>query len=650
LVIIDLSDLGDENKSFFKKININNSVVYCFNNKKKEYQNKYSKINIHSIEIIDKGFHFSMIKSIHEKLYKWANEIKIENENIFNYLKYKDIPSTYWLLDNWKLFIKIFEYYTKTIQIRKIIDNNIEKKMVIICSTEYRDFIHQNYQNNKNILIIDSGKKIRNFIKYLFSSIINIFYGLSIFIGLPIFSLFRKLLFKFIKNHHVINRKIKYSIFSPAFHYGINGKNEYYDKIMAPWQKFLEKKGLKYWYSDFIDFSGHNLLELRKKTKNEKYYLPLDYFFSLKFLIRYVKGSIYNFTRIKRALYNLKKIKFFDGSIPPDIKIEIIKCCYTLPFIISYYEGLFVRFLKFSNVSTILMCSEAGIIGRIFNPIAQKYGINLIGIQHGALGGAIDYPYFHIEEHINRQDYTNSNLLPHFFSFPNKTVVWSEKIKSNLIKRGKYPKSSLAVIGNMANDIKMENSTINKRALKKQYNIPSDKKIILLAIRTGGKGLDKEFDSSCLNMVYSISKKESNFFILSKIHPLEKFKLYYQAKKNLNIPSNNLIITKNINIKTAILISDIVISVRSTIIFEAMEYNKPVIIINPENSDLDALEFSKTGAVFYAVNQDEIETILKDIRKNSLSENMIRNQNQCIEDFLGENNINQNKIMEHILL
>ena len=64
-----------------------------------------------------------------------------------------------------------------------------------------------------------------------------------------------------------------------------------------------------------------------------------------------------------------------------------------------------------------------------------------------------------------------------------------------------------------------------------------------------------------------------------------------------------------------------------------MEYNKPVIIINPENSDLDALEFSKTEAVFYATNQDEIETILKDILKNSLSENMIRNQHQCIEDF-----------------
>ena len=68
-----------------------------------------------------------MIKSMHEQLYKWANEINIGNENIFNYLKYKDIPSTYWLLDNWKLFIKIFEYYTKTFQIRKIIDNNIEK-------------------------------------------------------------------------------------------------------------------------------------------------------------------------------------------------------------------------------------------------------------------------------------------------------------------------------------------------------------------------------------------------------------------------------------------------------------------------------------------------------------------------------------------
>ena len=114
--------------------------------------------------------------------------------------------------------------------------------MVIICSIEYNEFIYQNYQNNENILIIDSGKKTRNFIKYLFSSIINIFYGLSIFIALPIFSLIRKLFFKLINNRQIINRNIKYSIFSPAYHYSVNEKKKYYDKIMAPWQQFLEKK------------------------------------------------------------------------------------------------------------------------------------------------------------------------------------------------------------------------------------------------------------------------------------------------------------------------------------------------------------------------------------------------------------------------
>ena len=81
-----------------------------------------------------------------------------------------------------------------------------------------------------------------------------------------------------------------------------------------------------------------------------------------------------------------------------------------------------------------------------------------------------------------------------------------------------------------------------------------------------------------------------------------------------------------------------------------MEYNKPVIIINPENSDLDALEFSKLEAVFYATNQDEIENYFKGYSQNSLSENMIENHINVLRIFLGENNINQNKIMEHILL
>ena len=649
MIIIDLSRPGEEKISFLKKINFKNSVVYCFNNKKNTYQKKYGEIKIHTIDNIDKNLHISMVKSMHEQFYNWANETKVENENIFNFLKYKDIPSTYWLLDNWQLFISIFKYYTKTYQIRKVIDNNIAKKMVIICSSDYEGFIYQNYKNNENIIIINISKKIRNSIKYFFKSVANIFYGLSIFIGLPIFSLFRKIIFNLVKNRKIFNKNKPYAIFSPAFHYHSENKDISYDKIMASWQQFLEKNGLDYWYSDFIDFSGHNLKELIIKAKNEKNYLPLEYFFSLKVLNRYIRGSIYNFTKIKKVLSNLKKIEFLNSNVPPNIKIEILKCKYTLPFIISHYEGLFIKFLKFSDISTIIMCSEAGIIGRIFNPIAQKYGIKLIGIQHGALGEA-SFPYFHIEKHINKKDYTNSNRLPEIFTLPNKTVVWSEKFKSELIFRGQYPNKSITVVGKMGNAKNQKYSLDKMKKLRILNNIPVGKNIILLAIRTGGKGLNKEFDIKCLKMVFSLLKESNSFFILSKLHPLDKFELFNKVKKNLGISRNKLSITKKINIKTAILISDIVISVRSTTIVEAMEYNKPIIIINPDNKSNDAIQWSKTGAAFYATKQNEIKPILKNIINNPLSDEMIKAQDNCLRDIFGENKINKSKIMEDLLL
>jgi len=651
LIIIDLSSPKDENKSSLKNLNIKNSVIYCFNDKKSTYQKKYRRIRIHPIDIVDKNFHFDMVKSLHEQLYNWANETEIDNENIFKFLNYKDIPSTYWLLDNWQLFITILDYYKITFLIKEIIDNNIEEEITIICSSKYKNFIDNNYKNNRNFLIINSSfsKNIINYIKYIFTKSSIFFWGLLIFIGLPIFSFVRKFYYLLIKEGKVNIKNNEYAIFSPAFHYHNDSKNNFYDKIMDPWQQFLKDNDLSYFYLDFIDFSGSNVRALRLKTKNDNNYLPLDYFFNFKLLIRYLKGSFFNFIKIKKVLSKLKELEFLEGNNPLHIENEIRRCIYITPFITAYYEALFSKFLKSSNVKKIIMCSEAGIIGRIFNPIGQKYGTELIGIQHGVLGNA-SFPYFHIEKHINKKDYTNSNRSSKLFTLPNKTVVWSEKAKSDLIMRGKYPNDSLIVIGKMNNGKNKKNTLGEIEKLKRLHNIPVDKKIILLAMRTGGKGLNKEFDLKCLNMVYPFSKIENDFFILSKLHPLEEFILYNKVKKNLSISENQLSITKNINIKTAILISDIVVSVRSTTIFEAMEYNKPIIIINPDHISTDAKDWSKTGAVFYATNQNEMKSILKNILNNPLSKEMIKNQDNCLRDFLGEDKINKAKIMEDLLL
>lgn len=646
MIIIDLLTYGDKAISYLQYSKSKETKIFCFKEKINIYSQKKENIKVIPIDVIENSFHFKTVKNLHEQLYKWANEIKIENENIFDFLKYRDIPSVYWLLDNWQLFISILKFFRNTILIKKIIDNNYEKEMIIICSIEYENFVNDNYKNKKNISIYYPENKIKYNLKYYFELLKNIFFGFFIFIGFPIISFFRKTYFNLIKPDKISLKKKNYAIFSPSFHYQSNDKKKFYDKVMAPWQQYIEKIDGAYWYSDFIDFSGPNFRELKEKAKNEKNYLPLDYFFSWSVLFRYFKGSLENFKKIKKVLPMLKNMESIGYDIPPSIKIEIIKCNYTLPFIISYYEALFVKYIKYSDVRTIIMCSEAGIIGRIFNPIIQKHKKKLIGVQHGGLGWAIDYTYFHIKEHINNNDYTNSNLSSKFFTLPNKTIIWSKKIKSDLIKKGRYPAKSLLVIGNMQRRSNQIFNLNEIKELKKANSIPNDKKIILLAVRTGGKGLNEKFDFKCLDMVYDSIKKDRNLFLLTKLHPLEKPDLHNVMKKKFNIDSNQLKITKKLNIKTAILISDIIISVRSTTIFEVMEYKKPIIIINPENSDLDALEFSKTGAVFYATNQDEIKPILEHIFKNSLSKNMIKSQEKCVEDFLGENDADKEAVMQ----
>ena len=100
MILIDLTkNTSTHLINQFKSINI----IYCLKDKELLYHNKYNKFTINNLDdYIDNKLLLEDFQSI---LYNWAKSNKINDKNIFQYLKYNNMPSIYWLLNNWHLFI-----------------------------------------------------------------------------------------------------------------------------------------------------------------------------------------------------------------------------------------------------------------------------------------------------------------------------------------------------------------------------------------------------------------------------------------------------------------------------------------------------------------------------------------------------------------
>lgn len=646
MILIDLTKRTEFNIPSKFKVE-NGNVIYCLKEIKCYYDTKYRNLNIEVID--DELIDHSLLKKLHGDLYEWALNTKINDKNVFQYLQYNDIPSIYWLLDHWHLFISILEYYTLIHKVKHIIKRHKDVKIIILCPKGFTGSVKSEF-SSLNLQIVPVKDSFIQKFRYVVTSTGTIIYGIALFFGLPPLVMLRKLAHIYLNKGRLQIKQRDILFFSPAFHFIKQPNGEYIDKVLQPWLKTIKKKGTPFWYTDMIDFSGFNLTSLKNKTRENDNYLPLERFFGIREFYHYVKGAISIFKRLKKVLYRLKKSSILNNAFPLEIKIEFKKTMWIFPFMIAYYETVFKKLVTEIKPRYLLMCSESGFIGRIFGTIIKANGGKQTGIQHGLLTGSIDYPYFHIKSHINNNDYTNAEGLPQYCPIPNITAVWTEKIRSMLINNSCYPSESITIIGNPnLSFFSKDFSLLKKTEIIEKYGIPENKTLLLFAIRTGGKGHTIDFDIDCLNSVYQIPLQYNNYFVLCKLHGLESKKMHSDVYRQLKLNSQQALITRDIDIKTAIRISDVVVSVRSTTIYEAMAMGKPVIIINPGNMDLDAVDIGKSGGVFYATNTEELMEHLNTINNESMHKSMVEKQNRLVLETLGDARINYNDQIEKFI-
>ena len=169
-------------------------------------------------------------------------------------------------------------------------------------------------------------------------------------------------------------------------------------------------------------------------------------------------------------------------------------------------------------------------------------------------------------------------------SLPDITCLYGEGDRGLLLNHSVYTPTDLVVTGSPRNDIIYHADRIYSRdKFCMNYNIPTNHKIILLT--TQSHGMTDEENTRQLDIVFGCCDNIPGITLVIKQHPGEKKRHYRMIQSYCrNHSCNPLILPKDSDTFEALYVSDLVITFRSTTGREAVAFNKPLVVLDPQDS------------------------------------------------------------------
>jgi len=211
------------------------------------------------------------------------------------------------------------------------------------------------------------------------------------------------------------------------------------------------------------------------------------------------------------------------------------------------------------------LCIDENGTGRFMVFASKIQKVPCIALQHGTIGEmSIAYNY-------SKNDLNIGNLS---CQLPDKTAVFGDYYRNLLIKTGNYSKDRLVVTGQPRTDIFVENKkAYSKKALCSRLGMDSNKKLVVFA----SQPIKEEESKVNFTALAKALKGIKNTELVIKLHPNDKEGLYKRILAELKYKCT---IAKDIDLYELLFCSDIVASIYSTVMLEALIMGKPVIQLN----------------------------------------------------------------------
>jgi UDP-N-acetylglucosamine 2-epimerase len=239
--------------------------------------------------------------------------------------------------------------------------------------------------------------------------------------------------------------------------------------------------------------------------------------------------------------------------------------------------------------------SEGGDLAYQFFKICLDKGIPCIGIQHGAL----DYspPTVHLPEEMGIGK-------PQYLPRPTKLLVYGSYYRDFLIRNGGYPKDEIVVVGNFRFDPFANSHKPSKKSMIEKFNLDGKKPIILYT----GQVLPSAKEYEEMTRVVFNAAKELGFTLIVKQHPGEVTDaLYHKLARETGIKP---LVTQTASTIDLLTVCDVLVGHESTLDYEAMILDKPVVVLNFSNQP-NTLPFVEEGAAIGVFTPDGVVPAIK---------------------------------------
>lgn len=248
---------------------------------------------------------------------------------------------------------------------------------------------------------------------------------------------------------------------------------------------------------------------------------------------------------------------------------------------------LFEKFLREKKIDIIFALHELNRWSKILAFLSFKLGIPFVTLQEGAY-------------------YTESFSLSFHTEYSTANLVWGEQTVDLLRKLGNAPEKSI-IVGDTHLDTALPKYKGRKEFYKekvcKDLELEKDKPLVLIIGGVGGVPLIK---------VISEMEKPRDINFVLKLHPGVVLRSFAEEVKS-KFESENFKVLQHYNPYDLLVASDVCVSLgRSTLTFEALAFDKPIIELEGEMAF-----FSKYGVALVA-NEKELARKVREVLDNGV--------------------------------
>jgi UDP-N-acetylglucosamine 2-epimerase len=253
---------------------------------------------------------------------------------------------------------------------------------------------------------------------------------------------------------------------------------------------------------------------------------------------------------------------------------------------------LTIKIIEKEKPGAIVVLNNGGWYWKAIMIAAKTKKIPVVSLQHaGIMKQNLNYFF----------DGTTGVLAP---QMPDKFLAYGDWTKRMVSEVWKYKKGSVVVTGVYKYDELVEiKKKFNNEKFCKSKGIDSKKKIIFFAAQIPeSPWIEKELP------VLEQLKKFKDAIVLIKPHPRGDSQKYVEITKKIGL--NAILLNENLQPYEAILASDLVVSLPSTIITEAAILGRPSVILNLNKEDIQ-IPWEKSGVSLVVSSKQEIYSTIK---------------------------------------